>query len=58
MLGDTPYDVLAARRTNVMCIAFRCGGWSDDELSGAVEIHDHPAALLSDWRESIFAAEE
>ena len=55
MLGDTPYDVRAARRTNVRCIAMRCGGWSDDELGGALEIHDDPAALLSEWDESILS---
>ncbi len=58
MLGDTPYDVRAARRTNVRVIAFRCGGWSDDELSGALEIHDDPASLLHEWNESILASQE
>jgi phosphoglycolate phosphatase-like HAD superfamily hydrolase len=55
MLGDTPYDVRAARRGNVRCIAMRCGGWSDDELGGALEIHDDPAALLNEWHESILS---
>lgn len=55
MLGDTPYDVRAARRGNVRCIAMRCGGWSDDELGGALEIHDDPAALLKEWEESILS---
>lgn len=55
MLGDTPYDVRAARRGNVRCIAMRCGGWSDDELGGALEIHDDPAALLNEWDESILS---
>ena len=55
MLGDTPYDVRAARRGNVRCIAMRCGGWSDDELGGALEIHDDPAALLNEWNESILS---
>ena len=32
MLGDTPYDVEAARRAGIASIAFRCGGWSDGDL--------------------------
>ena len=27
MIGDTPYDVEAARRAHVRVIAFECGGW-------------------------------
>lgn len=33
MIGDTPYDIEAARRAGVSCIALRCGGWwSDDDF--------------------------
>jgi phosphoglycolate phosphatase-like HAD superfamily hydrolase len=50
-LGDTPYDVEAARRAGVRCIALRCGGWwTDDDLHGAIGIHDDPAALREEWR--------
>ena len=47
MLGDTPYDVEAARRAGVATIALRCGGWGDDELKGADEIWDGPDELLA-----------
>jgi HAD superfamily hydrolase (TIGR01509 family) len=47
MLGDTPYDVEAARRAGIRMIAFRCGGWTDRELDGASTICDDPADLLS-----------
>jgi HAD superfamily hydrolase (TIGR01549 family) len=51
MVGDTPYDVDAARRAEVRSIALRCGGfWSDDDLDGAVAVLDDPAALLDRWR--------
>jgi HAD superfamily hydrolase (TIGR01509 family) len=52
MVGDTPYDIEAARRAGVKSIAFRCGGWSDDDLAGAIVIYDGPAAMLADypWR--------
>ena len=51
MIGDTPYDIEAARRAGIRSIALRCGGyWSDAELAGAVAIFDDPAALLAHWR--------
>jgi HAD superfamily hydrolase (TIGR01509 family) len=46
MIGDTPYDIEAARRAGVRAIAFRSGGWSDDKLQGAVAIYDGPGDLL------------
>jgi HAD superfamily hydrolase (TIGR01509 family) len=52
MIGDTPYDVEAARRATIPSIALRSGGyWSDDDLDGAVVILDDPAALLERWRQ-------
>ena len=46
MVGDTPYDIEAARRAGVRTIALRCGGWWDDAaLAGAVAIYDDPASL-------------
>jgi phosphoglycolate phosphatase-like HAD superfamily hydrolase len=49
-LGDTPYDIEAAARAGVKCIALRCGGWwTDEELKGAIGIHDDPAALREEW---------
>jgi len=45
MIGDTPYDVEAARRAKVRPIAFRSGGWKDDDLKGATEIYDGPEDL-------------
>lgn len=53
MLGDTPYDVEAATRSRVRIVGVRCGGHGDDELRGAVEIYDDPAALLSRYDESV-----
>jgi HAD superfamily hydrolase (TIGR01549 family) len=52
MIGDTPYDIEAARRANVPAIALRCGGyWTDDRLGGAIAVADDPEALLVLWRE-------
>jgi HAD superfamily hydrolase (TIGR01509 family) len=47
MIGDTPYDIEAARRADVAVIAFRCGGWNDSDLSGARAIYDGPWDLLA-----------
>lgn len=56
MLGDTPYDIEAARRAGVDTIALRCGGWWDDQaLDGAVAIYDSPQALLDRWEQSPIA---
>jgi HAD superfamily hydrolase (TIGR01509 family) len=53
MLGDTPYDVLAAERAGVQVIALRCGGWHERELAGAAEIYDDPADLLASYDRSL-----
>ena len=51
MVGDTPYDIEAARRAGIATIALRCGGyWSDRDLHGALCILDHPQELLDRWR--------
>jgi HAD superfamily hydrolase (TIGR01549 family) len=51
IIGDTPYDIEAARRAGIGAIALRCGGhWSDGDLHDAVAIFDDPAALLARWR--------
>jgi len=51
MVGDTPYDVEAARRAGIAVVALRCGGyWSDQDFAGALDVFDHPAALLAHWQ--------
>jgi len=49
-IGDTPYDVEAARRAGVAIVAVRCGGWEDQQLVGATAIVDDPAAILRHYR--------
>lgn len=56
MLGDTPYDIEAARRAGLGTVALRCGGWwTDDALSDAVAIYDDPEELVRMLEESPFA---
>ncbi len=47
MLGDTPYDIQAARKLGIGTITVRCGGWDDEGLKGAVAVYDDPADLLA-----------
>jgi HAD superfamily hydrolase (TIGR01509 family) len=57
MIGDTPYDIEAATKAKVRCIAFRSGGWRDKDLEGAVEIYDGPADLVAHYDSSLIARE-
>ncbi|MDQ5824819.1 MAG: HAD family hydrolase [Chloroflexota bacterium] len=52
MLGDTPYDIEAARKLGIGTIGLRCGGWDDEGLKGAVAIYDDPADLLAHLEDS------
>jgi HAD superfamily hydrolase (TIGR01509 family) len=55
MIGDTPYDIEAAKRAGVRAIAFRSGGWSDADLKDAIAIYDGPWDLLSNLSTSALA---
>lgn len=55
MLGDTPYDIAAARRASVEIVAVRCGGWQDEDLRGALAVYDDPADIVAHYAESPFA---
>jgi HAD superfamily hydrolase (TIGR01509 family) len=55
MIGDTPYDITAATRAGVRTIAFRSGGWKDEDLRGAAAIYDDPAHLRREYAGSILA---
>ena len=58
MLGDTPHNIQAANAAGVNVIAFRCGGFDDAQLSGALAIYDHPADLLAQFERSPFSQPE
>lgn len=51
MIGDTPYDIVAADAASVPAIALRCGGWSAADLAGAAVFAD-PQDLVERYRES------
>lgn len=54
-VGDTVWDVEAARRAGLSCVAVTCGGIDEHTLrdAGAVEVHDDPASLLDSLDESV-----
>lgn len=49
MIGDTPFDVMAARKAGVPIVALRCGGWADRDLADALRVYDDPAHLLAEF---------
>jgi HAD superfamily hydrolase (TIGR01549 family) len=57
VIGDTPYDVQAAKKAQMRTIGLRCGGFPEDELRayGAVAIYDDPADLLASYERSPLA---
>jgi len=55
MIGDTAYDIESANKVHIDTIAFRCGGWKDKDLAGAVAIYDGPADLLEHYDSSPLA---
>jgi HAD superfamily hydrolase (TIGR01509 family) len=56
-IGDTVWDVRAAARAGIPCIALLSGGISEAELreEGAVEVYDDPADLLARIDDSLIA---
>jgi HAD superfamily hydrolase (TIGR01509 family) len=50
MVGDTPFDVEAAKKAGMPAIVVRSGGFGDDELrgAGAIALYDTPADLTAD----------
>lgn len=49
VVGDTPWDIEAAARLGVPAVAVRCGGFDEEELSGAAAIYDGPRHLIATY---------
>ena len=58
VVGDTPYDVEAAKASGIATIGIRSGKFPDRSLleAGAVAVYDDVAALLADFDRSPLAA--
>ncbi len=54
-VGDTKWDIEAAKRLGLPCIGLLCGGWSKPELieAGAAEVFQDPADLLDNFAGSL-----
>jgi HAD superfamily hydrolase (TIGR01509 family) len=54
VVGDTPYDAEAAKGAGIACVGVLCGGFSEDELSGAgcLAVYRDPAHLLREYDNS------
>jgi HAD superfamily hydrolase (TIGR01549 family) len=55
VVGDTPYDVIAARKIGIRAIGVLSGGFPESSLrdEGAVEIYEDPADLLGNYERSL-----
>ena len=54
VVGDTPYDIRAAKKIRLPTVALLCGGFAEDELraEGAIAIFKDPADLLENYARS------
>ncbi len=54
VVGDTPYDIEAARKCGIDTVALRSGGFPDDDLrdAGAVALYDDISVLLREYDKS------
>ena len=57
VVGDTPYDVEAARAAGMSTIGFLCGGFPEEGLraAGCVAVYRDPADLLRHYERSPLA---
>ena len=48
VIGDTPYDAIAARRAGLRSVGVLCGGFPEDDLrqAGCLDIFHDPSGLL------------
>ena len=55
MIGDTPYDVTAAKRAGVDTVAVQSGGWGEADLGGALAVYPDVGALHRAYDDSPLA---
>lgn len=57
VVGDSPYDVQAAKKLGIRVIGVRSGGFDDRVLieAGADELYDGPEDLLRNYESSLFS---
>lgn len=52
VVGDTPYDIMAAGTAGIRTVAVRSGLFDDEALAGAIAIYDNVADLLERFDDS------
>jgi len=59
VVGDTPYDAIAAAKAGMRTIGVLSGGFTEEALrsAGAVEIYEDVADLLKHYDESLLASQ-
>jgi HAD superfamily hydrolase (TIGR01509 family) len=59
VIGDTPYDVIAAKRAGIDAVGMLCGGFPEEELrdAGSIAIFQDPADLLANFERSPLASD-
>lgn len=55
LVGDTPYDIRAARAANLAAVGVTCGGFPPEQLAGARAVYAGPADLVARWDGGRFA---
>ncbi|NET88258.1 MAG: HAD family hydrolase [Kamptonema sp. SIO1D9] len=57
VVGDSPYDAIAAGKINLRTVGVLCGGFSEEVLreAGCIAIYQSPADLLANYVESPLA---
>jgi HAD superfamily hydrolase (TIGR01509 family) len=58
VVGDSPFDVQAAKKLGIRVIGVRSGGFADEVLreAGADELYDGPEDLLRNYERSLLAS--
>lgn len=59
VIGDTPWDAVAAGKAGIPVIGVLCGGFAEADLrkAGCVEIHRDPQDLLDHYGRSMIGRE-
>lgn len=60
VVGDSPWDAIAAKRTGLRAVGVLCGGFSETELreAGCATVYRSPADLLSRYDEASWGVQE
>lgn len=59
VVGDTPYDAIAANRAGLRTVGVLCGGFPETELleAGCIALYQDPADILRNYDDSPFSGQ-